>query len=69
MARKMITLLAILALVNLTTGCKVYDTKMMYLQELTQHTEQNIAEVVLASGSELTFNDAGGIYDTQRQVV
>ncbi|PLX30910.1 MAG: hypothetical protein C0600_07095 [Ignavibacteria bacterium] len=69
MARKMITLLAILALVNLTTGCKVYDTKMMSLQELTQQTEQNIAEVVLASGSELTFNDAGGIYDTQRQVV
>ncbi len=69
MARKLISLISILAVLNLTTGCTVHTTETVILGDYMQIPDMPIAEVVTAAGETLYFNDNGGVYDANYGVV
>ncbi len=69
MARKIISILSILAVINLTTGCVVYSDDTVLLEQQVINPERTISEVILDSGETVLFNDTGGTYSVEKEEI
>ncbi len=69
MARKLITLVSILAILNLTTGCGIHVRETVLLSDPYFNPDAKIVEVILLSGETIHFNESGGLYEAEKEII